>query len=508
METGAATDLAALAAALGAAAAVTSARRMLLLAGLAVLAAGELALGMLLLTGEERDVLLDAVGRPLLVTGALAALAVLTLALVRFPSIAPVALLVAAPFRLPVDVGDERVFLLLPLYGVLTAAGFALAVRALRGERFPAPPGIVAAPAAAFVVLAATSILWADDVRAASIDLVFFFFPFALLFAVVVRSPLPAWAPGALAAALVVLASAFSLVGIAQLWTDDLPLARDVEVANAYTSYERVTSVFHDPSIYGRHLALAIVVLVVLLWLGRLPALVATGLIALLWAGLFVSYSQSSMVALFVAVLGVSLLAADGRARRILLASSAALALLCVAVVAVLAREESLRRVTSGRSDLVANTVSVIGAHPLLGVGIGGEEQASREEAKQRGKLAKPSHTTPLTVAAELGLVGVAAYVFLLVAAARALLALRARASAVAMGIAGVLLVLVTHSLFYSGFFEDPLMWQSLALAGAALAGAPLGVPAPVTALLRIPRRRTLLPRSGVAAARRSARAR
>ncbi|MDQ4082185.1 MAG: O-antigen ligase family protein, partial [Actinomycetota bacterium] len=457
METGAATDLAALAAALGAATALTSARRAFLLAGLAALAAGELALGLRLLSAEEQDVLLDAVSRPPVVTGALAVLVAFTLALVRFPSIAPVALVVAAPFRLPVDVGDERVFLLLPLYGVLAAAALALVVRVLRGERLAAPPRIVAVPAALFVVLAGASMLWAADARAASIDLVFFFFPFALLFAVVVRSPLRGWTPGALAAALVVLASAFSVVGIAQLWTDDLPLARDVEVANAYTSYERVTSLFHDPSIYGRHLALAIVVLVVLLWLGRLSALVATALIALLFAGLFVSYSQSSMVALFVAVLGVSLLAADRRARKILLASSVALALVCVAVVAAIARDESLRRVTSGRSDLVANTVSVIGAHPLVGVGIGGEEKASREEAKRRGKLAKPSHTTPLTVAAELGLVGVAAYVLLLVGAARALVLLRPRAAALATGIAGVLLVLVTHSVFYSGFFEDPL---------------------------------------------------
>ena len=473
MEPSGATDLAALAGALGTALALVAAQRALVLLGFAVLAAGETALGLLLLTAEEREALLSA-GAGLLLFVAAAVLG-LAAALVRFPSAVPVVVLLAAPFRVPVEVGDERVFLLLPLYGVLTAAVLAVVYRAARGERLSAPPKALAVPVAAFAALAGVSMLWAEDVRRASIDLVFFFFPFAALFAVVARAPLPRSVHAALAATVVALAAVFSVVGITQLWTGDLFFARDIEVANAYTSYDRVTSVFHDPSIYGRHLALAIVVLVVLLWFARVHGPIAAALIALLWAGLFVSYSQSSMVALFVAVLAVSLLAADRRSRRVLVVGAACFALVSVGLVVTMARDDSLRRVTSGRSDLVANTAAVVASHPAVGVGIGGEERASRAEAEERGTLGKASHTTPLTVAAELGAVGIAAYLLFLFAAGRALARIRAREPVLATGLAGILLVLVVHSLFYSGFFEDPLMWESLAVAGAALA-APAAV--------------------------------
>ena len=42
--------------------------------------------------------------------------------------------LVAAPFRVPVELGTSEAFLLLPLYAVLLMAVVALVVRALRGE--------------------------------------------------------------------------------------------------------------------------------------------------------------------------------------------------------------------------------------------------------------------------------------------------------------------------------------------------------------------------------------
>jgi hypothetical protein len=54
----------------------------------------------------------------------------------------------------------------------------------------------------------------------------------------------------------------------------------------------------------------------------------------------------------------------------------------------------------------------------------------------------------------------------------------RRRDHAVGLALAAAFLVLVVHSLFYSGFFEDPLMWGTLAAAAATLL-APLGVGAP-----------------------------
>ena len=69
--------------------------------------------------------------------------------------------------------------------------------------------------------------------------------------------------PRALVVTLVVLGSLFAAIGIWQAQTRTLFFARDVEVANAYTTFFRVTSLFKDPSLYGRYLIVPIVVLLV-----------------------------------------------------------------------------------------------------------------------------------------------------------------------------------------------------------------------------------------------------
>jgi O-antigen ligase len=122
----------------------------------------------------------------------------------------------------------------------------------------------------------------------------------------------------------------------------------------------------------------------------------------------------------------------------------------------------------------------VIREHPLAGVGIGAEARESRELARAKGdRVGKPSHTTPLTVTAELGALGVLAYLgFLAGGAVMLVRTYRRQDHTVGLTLAAAFLVLVVHSLFYSGFFEDPLMWGTLATAAAALL-APLGVAAP-----------------------------
>jgi hypothetical protein len=82
-------------------------------------------------------------------------------------------------------------------------------------------------------------------------------------------------------------------------------------------------------------------------------------------------------------------------------------------------------------------------------------------------------------VAAEQGLVGLAAYIGLIVVAlgtlgkglwaARAPTALAARAAILAAFVA-----LLVHTLAYAGFFEDPITWVLLAV-GASLAHAEAG---------------------------------
>ena len=75
----------------------------------------------------------DPAGVGLVVIGVATAVA-LAIPLARYPAIVPVALLAVAPFRLPVQLGAEEAFLLLPLYLVIASAALALAYRILRGS--------------------------------------------------------------------------------------------------------------------------------------------------------------------------------------------------------------------------------------------------------------------------------------------------------------------------------------------------------------------------------------
>jgi putative inorganic carbon (HCO3(-)) transporter len=204
--------------------------------------------------------------------------------------------------------------------------------------------------------------------------------------------------------------------------------------------------------------------------LNRLRVELAVPLLAIAYAALWFSYSQSSMITIFAVVGALTLAVGTPGMRRVVLAVAAAVVLAAAAVVAVHVRDDSARKFTSDRSRLVAVTWKVFGNHPVAGVGVGGQPQASREEAARRLAASRNrSHTTPLTVAAELGVLGILAYVAFLAGAARALFAVAMRDRALGIGLAAVFLTLLIHSLFYAGFFEDPITWGALAVAAAAL---------------------------------------
>jgi len=479
-------DLAQIAAVIGAAGSalvLLTPRRVPLLAGFAALVAAEVSLAVALVPSDDLARLTSAKA---LVACVLAGLAVVAAAagLVRYPAAVPLLVLLAAPFRLPVDLGSQHAFLLLPLYGVLAASSLAFLVRTFRGAVVAPLAPLLAIPAAAFIGYASLSLLWALDLEQGSIQLGFFVLPFAALVAVVGRSPVASWLPRSLAVSVVGLAAVFAAIGIYQAWTHTLFFAQDLRVANAYTTFFRVTSVFKDPSIYGRHLVVGIVVLVVCLWLGRIRIELAAAAIALLFTGLYFSYSQSSVAVLFAATLIATLVLADRRSRRIVLVSALVAALAGGAFALVSAKETSIRKATSGRSRLVGVTTVVIRNHPVVGVGIGSQPLASRQEAKTRiAARRNTSHTTPLTVAAELGAIGLVLYAVLLASAAMVLNAAARARRELGLGLAAVFLCLFLHSLFYSGFFEDPLTWGVLGVASAALAA-----PVPAVARDRAPR--------------------
>jgi O-antigen ligase len=137
-------------------------------------------------------------------------------------------------------------------------------------------------------------------------------------------------------------------------------------------------------------------------------------------------------------------------------------------VVVVSIGDNSARRFTSDRSRRVELTTKVFRSHPVAGVGLGGQPLASQARSQQGGSPTRfVSHTTPLTVAAELGVIGLAAYLALLVGAIALIERVRRQAPALGVGLAAVLLALFVHSLAYSGFFEDPVTWLVLAVAAS-----------------------------------------
>jgi O-antigen ligase len=455
------------------------AARLVLLAGLALLAATELALAWAL-GGGPLDRLSGASGAAAVAVGVLALAAAATL-FARRPAFVPIAVLIAAPLRPPLSFDSTSTFLvtvaddgrlgrLLPLYFVLAAAALALAWLTLRGREVRPLPRSVALPAAAFFAFACCSLLWADDVEAGTNLLLFFTLPFAALLATVARAEFPDWAPRALAATALALASVFAAVGLWQAGTHELFFyAPNLATSNANTDYFRVTSLFGDPSLYGRHVVLGIGVVLTLLATRRWRTWPLIALLALMWGGLLFSYSQSSMAALLAMTLALAIATGDRRVRRAVGLLALAAVLAAGAYVAVqVADGRSLNRITSDRTERVEDAIRVIEDHPLAGVGIGGQPRASRLAAgSDRPTPNFVSHTTPLTVFAELGVVGLLLYAWLLVGGMRVILEVRRRHEALGLALGAALIALFVHALFYSGFLEDPLTWLVLAIASA-----------------------------------------
>jgi O-antigen ligase len=211
-------------------------------------------------------------------------------------------------------------------------------------------------------------------------------------------------------------------------------------------------------------------------------------LLAILWVGLVLSLSQSSFAALLV---GLAVLAAvRWRAWPVIAAVVAALALLAIVVFAIPGSvnlqghsAKSLNRATSGRVDLMRGGLRMFADRPLYGYGSGSfAERFRAREKKGQAQAASASHTIPITVAAEQGIIGLAAYVFVIVAAFRllfgGLLRLRRDEEPGArllgrMVVAAAFAALVFHTLLYADFLEDPIAWTLLGIGIALRRGPP-----------------------------------
>jgi len=231
--------------------------------------------------------------------------------------------------------------------------------------------------------------------------------------------------------------------------------------------------------------------------IARWAALVAAGLAAV---SLFLTLSRGALLGLGVALLVAPL--AVGRGRR---AAALALVVLTIAgattwFVAV-APASAVNRIThpaygggAGREDLWRVGWRMVDNHPILGVGAGNFSVASihyllRPGATQRDKYIvgpskEPAHNIYLTVLAELGVVGLALFIVILVACLRSvILAARAFAArgdptmellarALFIGLVGLL---VTE--FFSTALYSKQLWFLLAACPALLALAQRSLP-------------------------------
>jgi O-antigen ligase len=480
---------------------------------------------------------------------ALAGAAVLAALFNRWPLLLPLAIVFALPFRVPLHAGGDTANLLVPLYlviagGVISAGlsgwrqGLGVPRRKLVSTSRQGPvrptqcgfpqgdpqalaptPGARLEPArllpwvlAGVVVLYALQTLYSPDFSKSLQNVCFFFVPFSLVYALLRDVK---WDRKLLVLVLWVIAVeavAFVVVGSVEYLSRDLFWNDQVIRSNEFHTYFRVNSIFWDPNIYGRYLALVIVITMsALLWAkDRRTLAILTALVAVLWLGLLLTFSQSSFAALLA---GLAVLAALRWSWRWTLAAVGVGAVLAVVIVIFAGGTSKLspdrcNSDTGGRCNLVSGGITLLGQRPLWGYGAGSFPRAYREHIATEKAPVSVSHTEPVTVAAEQGLIGLLAYAALLVTAlwtmSRGLLGERGRGGGfrelvstsregpvrppqcgfpeatpsasrliARAAVLATFVALLIHTMAYAGFYEDPITWVLLAV-GASLAAFPV----------------------------------
>ncbi len=417
---------------------------------------------------------------------AAAVLGVLVLAMRRWPDAFPLLAIFALPFRLPISTDGRTVNLLIPLYLVIAAGTLArLAPRWLsrRPQETPRrhPIALEWLLLGAVVLYALQGAYSADHAKAAE-NVAFFYIPFGLLF-ILLRDV--RWTRELILRCLgiaVALAVVFAGIGFVEYYRKTLFLNPKVIAADQYGNYFRVNSLFFDPNIYGRFLAIVMIaVTTVVLWArSRREVLIGAGVLAWLLAGLITSFSQSSIAAL---LLGMAVLAAyRWDVRGTLYVAGALLAIVLVVVIAAPSSLHfglkgsggSTSNATSGRTKLIDGGLELFADRPLWGYGSGSfETEYRRHGDASAANAVAASHTIPITVAAEQGIVGLAVYVALLVAAFATLFRGAGR-SPPRIALAACFAALVLHTWTYADFLEDPITWTLLGI-GTALARRGVG---------------------------------
>jgi putative inorganic carbon (hco3(-)) transporter len=409
--------------------------------------------------------------------------------------------MIALPFRIPIDAAGTTSNLLVPLYFVIAAASLAWIVPTLRGPSggpvpFVTPaqpdaedeqdPDAGAQPEqhpiraalftferilAGFVVLYAIQALYSADFEKALQQMVFFYVPFALLMRLLRDLE---WDEALMTRCLqvtVVLALIFVGIGFVEYATKTLLLNPKLIAADNVHDYFTVNSVFFDPDIFGRYLALVMILLAAVLLYSRRPRMQigVSVVLAILWGGLITTLSRSSLGAL---LLGLATLAAlKTKVRPVLVAAVVVIALGGAAIAIspkTFGLNQGLNGASSGRANLVTGGLKMFGDRPIWGYGSAAFVTIYQRQNPGTATTLSASHTIAITVAAEQGLIGLIVYLALIISALIVLFR-GARGQPARVAIAAAFLALVLHTELYADFLEDPFSWTLLGI-GAALA--------------------------------------
>ena len=454
-----------------------------------------------LVSRDSLDRITDRLGSPTRLGAVLIALVVgliVSLLLVRLCIRRPVVWLVLVaivlPIRVPVSLGsDLGGNLLIPLYWVIAIGLVAWIWGRWRATLANAVNrrSMLDIPIAAFTAFSLASIWWSGDVHEGTTKAVFFYIPFVLLYRLVVDWwPLATNPLRAVARTTIGMAVPIAAVAVAQFATHTIWWNDTLKQGNVYNRFFRANGIFYDPNILGRYLMVALTIVAAYAVVTKRPrALLGLGFAAVaLAAGLVVTFSRSSALGLMVAVTLLAIRAFGWR--RTLLVGVGALVLIGGPVVAVnshvrdkVSSATGLASTGEGRFRLIRGGVNLWKTEPVKGVGLGAFAQEYRntlprkQEVKTRVFI---SHTAPVTVLAELGVIGFALLLALLGVATAVLW----RGSLRNPGAAGfaqwtvlaILTGIFVHSLLYSALFEDPYVWILAAIGVAVGAAQPVPV--------------------------------
>jgi O-antigen ligase len=197
-----------------------------------------------------------------------------------------------------------------------------------------------------------------------------------------------------------------------------------------------------------------------------------------LWLGLAQTFSQSSFIALLAGLAVLAALRWSWRWTLALVVVGTVGAGLMVVLIGGKGFGSNLNVDTSGRTNLVSGGAELFSERPLWGYGSGSFQQSYRNHLEGGKAPVTISHTEPVTIAAEQGLIGLVVYVGVILVALWTMgVGLWGRdrgrgPPAVFIGRAAVLaafVALLVHTMAYAGFFQDPITWVLLAV-GASLA--------------------------------------